>query len=191
MNKAYMFFGLAGAGKGTQAKLLKENLENDGASVELFEVGAQLRGSVNNPDTKVLKQLKSAMDEGALVPSALPIHLLTKFLLEEYKGGDLIMDGSSRKLIEARLVSEALKFAGIEELNIILLNVTEEEVISRLSKRARSDDTIDSIKERINIYFEETAEAVDFLKELNVSKFIEVDGIGTIEEVHKRVIKSV
>jgi adenylate kinase len=69
------------------------------------------------------------------------------------------------------------------------LKVNDEELISRLLKRAeisnRSDDKLDVIRKRLEIYHQNADEVNNFYKKLN--KYVAIEGIGTVEEIFSRI----
>ena len=190
--QSYLFFGPPGSGKGTQKDLLANEIQKKhGDSFVVIETGELLREFTKEKDTATKQQLADIMESGGLVPSAFPISGWVGKLIHETKEyKHIIVDGAGRKLIEAKVIVELLKFFPDSDIHIIYLKVHDEEVINRLLKRGRSDDKIEVIQNRLTIYKDrktETTASINFLKKNKDVIFHTVDGIGTIEEVHKRI----
>ena len=189
--RSYLFFGPPGSGKGTQKDLLKEVLEEKNSSTIIIETGQLLRDLANEGDTITKKQLAKVMNRGDLVPSAFPISTWVNRVIHE-KGDyeHIIVDGAGRKLIEAKVIVELLQFFPDLETHIIYLEIPDEEVITRLLKRGRTDDKEEVIKNRIEKYKDNetgTTASINFLRKNKDVVFHEVDGIGTIQEVQERI----
>ena len=98
----------------------------------------------------------------------------------------LILDGYPRQIEQAQwLIDEQRPI----EL-CIWLDVSEEVIRQRLAERGRHDDTAEAIHRRLEIFNQETAKVLDLFKQHQI-KIIKVDGSGSIEEVHQRVLQEV
>ena len=189
---AHLFFGPPGAGKGTQQEMLENNLVKRGETLTTFGVGSLLRELVGDGDTVLKRNLKEVMDNGGLVPSAFPIAQCVQYLSNQPSLGDhLMIEGLARKYVEAEVLIELLLFLPEIEVNVFLLNVPKEEVMNRLKKRGRVDDKEDIIEHRFVHYNNTTTgttASIKFLQSHPETNFYEVDGTGTPEEVHQRVL---
>ena len=188
---AIFIFGLAGSGKGTQRKLLEEYFTKQGKKFKSIEIGLLLRSHVNEKDSSINNVLKDLMDKGEMVPTSFSLLVTMKEIMSISKDVDYILfDGSSRRPAEADMLFEGLSI--IESLNCvaIVIDISTEESLKRLKKRNRSDDNEDAIMKRIEIFNDSkngTAKVINNLKENNFAKVCNIDGIGSIEEVHKRI----
>ena len=190
--QSYLFFGPPGSGKGTQKGLLENALKEKNISTIVIETGQLLRDFVEKKNTVIKKYLSKIMEEGGLVPSAFPISTwVNKLMDEEGKHEHIIIDGAGRKLIEAKIIIELLQFFPDLGIHIVYLDIPDEEVMTRLLKRGRIDDKKEVIKNRIEKYKDDetgTTASINFLRENKEIVFHEINGVGSIEEVHESVI---
>lgn len=189
--QSYLFFGSPGSGKGTQKDMLYDVLVNSGEEVAVIETGQLLRDFAKDKDTLTKKHLAEIMDSGGLVPSAFPISTwVNKLIVEGGEYGHIIVDGAGRKLIEAKTIVELMQFFPDPEIHVIFLDVPDKEILDRLLKRGRHDDREDVIKNRLKKYKDKkigTTASINFLRKNKDVMFHKVDGVGTTEEVHKRI----
>ncbi len=72
---------------------------------------------------------------------------------------------------------------------VVSIEVNDEEIISRILERAkiegREDDTEDVVRNRLNVYRNQTEPLKDYYKSEGI--LAEVDGMGTIDEVFDRI----
>ena len=133
--KVYTFLGRAGCGKGTQAELLVDKF-----GLIYIGSGELLRQRTQQKDFTG-KKTSQTMEKGELVPTSLIFQLWIN-RLEEIKKSEnsnfkgIIFDGSPRKLIEAQLLEEALKwYEWDKNFRAILIDISREEAFNRLTKR--------------------------------------------------------
>ena len=181
--KIFVFFGSPGAGKGTQAKLLSQVY-----NFVHLSTGDILRSAIVK-QTPLGRQAKTYIDKGELVPDDIIIGMIRNRLKEHKGDSSILFDGFPRTLSQALAFDELLKDMGGEINAVIYLKVPENEVIARLVKRAeiegRVDDTPEVVRNRIMVYKSKTEPLLKFYKEKNL--LYEVDGMGTIDEVHTRI----
>ena len=208
-----VFLGAPGAGKGTQAAKVAEELKLAHiATGDLFRQ-AQAQG------TKLGLEAKTYMEKGALVPDEITISMvLERISVPDCKEG-VILDGFPRSLKQAKALDEALSKRKKAVDKVIYIKVAEEELIKRLSGRwicrqcqtpyhelssppkaagkcdkcggelyQRADDTSATIKKRIGVYLTETAPLIDYYTQ--AGKLLEIDGEGDVDDVEKRIVKS-
>lgn len=128
MVKTVVFLGPPGAGKGTQSALLGERL-----SFVQISTGDLLREAVKN-GTSLGKKAKAFMDEGKLVPDELIIEIIEE-KLEHLYDKNIILDGFPRTIKQAQALDELLKRKNRNLNAVILFDISDEEVIKRLSGR--------------------------------------------------------
>jgi adenylate kinase len=121
-----LFFGPPGAGKGTQAKMVAEEF-----NVEHISTGDILREAVSK-GTELGKKAKAIMDRGDLVPDEIMNGLVKEKLIEL---DSFILDGYPRTLEQAQFLDRTLKELKKEIDAAILIDVSEEEVVRRISNR--------------------------------------------------------
>ena len=176
--------GAPGSGKGTQSKLIAEKY-----NLKHLSTGDMLRNEIKL-QTEIGKKAEQFISRGQLVPDEMIIAMLDHVLDKEmhhYKG--IILDGFPRTFAQAEALEKLLKKRN-EEISLLLdLKVNDEELISRLLKRAeisnRSDDKLDVIRKRLEIYHQNADEVNNFYKKLN--KYVAIEGIGTVEEIFSRI----
>jgi adenylate kinase len=179
-----IIFGKPGSGKGTQADFLKNKYD-----LYHISTGDLFRKNITT-ETKLGLEAKSYLDNGDLVPDSVTIKMLENEVLLNKDVKGYIFDGFPRTLNQA----ESLDFF-LESINhninaTIALDVSEDELISRLLERGkitnRSDDQdVNKIKNRFNEYNNKTSILINFYK--NQNKFYSVDGKGSIDDITLRL----
>ena len=120
-----MFLGAPGAGKGTQADAVSARL-----GIPTISTGNILREAVKNA-TPIGLKAKEYMDAGKLVPDDVIIGLVDERIAQDDCKNGFILDGMPRTIVQA----EALEKAGIEFDNIISLEISDDEIMSRMTGR--------------------------------------------------------
>ena len=120
-----ILLGAPGAGKGTQAEILSKKLD-----IPTISTGNILRAAIKN-GTPVGLKAKSYMDSGKLVPDEVIIGIIGERLEEEDCRKGCILDGVPRTIAQA----EALEKADIKIDAVIAIEISEEEILRRMSGR--------------------------------------------------------
>ncbi len=136
-------------------------------------------------DSLLGRKVKKIMDEGGLPPLWLASSLWISRIDEELNDEILILDGTPRRLKEAELLDEVLEFSGRPKAVAILINISAEESMKRLLKRARPDDTEARIKNRLAWYETEVIPALEYYRANNL--LLEVNGEQSRKEVFKEL----
>jgi len=179
MPSAIVFFGPPGSGKGTQASRLAAS-----AGIPQISTGDLLRSHVAR-GTALGAIAKPIMESGALVPD----DLVTQMLKERLAGPDAkngaIFDGYPRTVAQARSLETLLKETGGRVDAVLFIDVPDGILVDRLLKRAtlegRSDDTKETIAERLRVYREKTAPLADLYASAGV--LVTIDGDRSVEAV--------
>lgn len=178
-----VIMGAPGSGKGTQAALIVEELGLDHIST-----GDLLRAAVA-AGTELGKKAKEVMDRGELVSDDIVLGLLEERLKEGSAGSGFILDGFPRNIAQAEALDALLERIGQPVDEALQIDIDEEQVVARIAKRAalegRSDDTEETVRNRLKIYGEQTAPVVDFYAGKGILS--RVLGEGSIEEVFQRI----
>ena len=206
-----VFLGAPGAGKGTQAAIVAQELKLAHiASGDLFRQ-AQEQG------TELGMQAKSYMEKGMLVPDEITIRMVLERMSAPDCEAGVILDGFPRNLEQAKALDIALLEQGKAIDKVIYIKVAEEALLQRLSGRwicrncqtpyhatitppkvwgkcdrcggelyQRPDDSVETVKERLKVYFSQTAPLIDYYTQ--GGKLLEVNGGGGVDEVSKRII---
>ncbi|PKA22069.1 adenylate kinase, partial [Leptospira sp. mixed culture ATI2-C-A1] len=128
--KRLIFMGPPGAGKGTQADIIKEKYQ-----IPQISTGDILRAAVKN-GTPMGIEAKKYMDAGDLVPDAVVIGIIRDRLVEADCANGFILDGFPRTVEQAKALSEILKELRMELDSVVNLDVPDEELVKRLLGRA-------------------------------------------------------
>ena len=178
-----ILFGPPGAGKGTQAKHLVKKL-----GCFQISTGDILRDEIKN-NTDIGKKIITVMNEGTFVSDDIVNQLLEKQIFDPQKKNKLIFDGYPRSINQAKNLNLLLDSSNQKINFIFFLNVDKKTIITRIKKRKilekRSDDELDTILKRYDIYMETTKPVLDFYsKNLN---FHEIDGSPEIDEITNKI----
>jgi adenylate kinase len=180
MGRRILFLGPPGAGKGTQAARLAAAL-----GIPHVSTGAMLREAAAE-GTELGKKAESIMAAGDLVPDDLVVALVEERLSREDAACGYLLDGFPRNLAQAEALRDALGDDAIEVA--MLLEVEEDEIVDRLTKRAadegRADDNEDTIRRRFEVYREETEPLIGVYGD----KVVSVSGEGTVDEVFAGIV---
>lgn len=178
-----LLLGAPGAGKGTQAERLVEKL-----GIPKISTGDMLRAAVSS-GTEIGVKARDTMDRGDLVPDDVVIGVAEERLSRSDVREGFILDGFPRTVVQARALDDMLERRGTRLERCVALVIDEEAVIERLLTRAeiegRSDDDEETIRNRMSVYRAQTEPLVAYYRERGV--LAEVDGMGGIDEVEKRV----
>jgi len=183
--KNIVLFGKPGAGKGTQASVLKEKFE-----LVHISTGDVFRYNISNR-TELGTLAKSYMDKGELVPDSVTINMLSDEVdrsIAQAKG--YIFDGFPRTTAQAKALDAFLSEKGMQVDATIALEADEDELTARLLERGktsgRTDDTDETkIRTRFAEYNAKTAPLIDFYQKQN--KLYSVNGIGEIDQITERI----
>ena len=129
MPGAYLIFGPPGAGKGTQAPRLAARL-----AVPHIATGDMLRAHVKG-NTALGIEAKGYMDAGELVPDDLVVRMLGERIAEPDAAGGFLLDGFPRTVPQAVALDAMLVERGRSLDCVLVLDVSEEEVVRRISGR--------------------------------------------------------
>jgi adenylate kinase len=206
-----VLLGAPGAGKGTQADLLTQQMKLAHiASGDLFRQAL-------SKGTELGLKAKSYMEKGQLVPNEITI----KMVLERITAPDcqkgIILDGFPRNVEQAKALDSALEDQKKNIDKAVYIKVSEPELLKRLTGRwicrscqapyhevssppkvagkcdkcggelyQRADDNTTTIKKRLEVFFAETAPLIDYYSK--TSKLLEIKGEGSMEEICARIV---
>lgn len=176
--RTIFFVGKPGCGKGTQAKLLAEH-----AGWPIIAAGAEFR-KIAVEDTPVGRKTKEVDVQGLLQPHWFAMYLYLKSLFALPAGADVIFDGFNRKVPEAELIVDSLKWLG-RPFSVVYVVISDDTMRARLGARhatsGRADDDPAAFATRLEEYRKFTEPAIDIFR--NEGVLIEIDGEKSPEEI--------
>jgi len=205
-----IILGAPGAGKGTQADFLSQEMKLPHiASGDLFRQAAEER-------TEIGLLAKSYMDKGELVPDEVTVRIILDRIEQPDCAAGCILDGFPRTLQQAKALDKAFEQKGESVDKAIYIDVPSEELVKRLSRRwlcrncqtpyhmtssppktpgkcdkcgvelyQRSDDKEETVRERLNVFFTQTLSILDYYKKQG--KLTKVNGNQEIQEVTEEI----
>jgi adenylate kinase len=185
--KNVVLFGPPGAGKGTQAVKLRELL-----SVPHISTGDMFRYHIKN-NTELGRTAKEYSNKGQLVPDSVTIAMVKDRLSQDDVKAGFLLDGFPRSVPQSEALDKILSELGMKLDYVINISVSDDEIRTRLAKRAtiegRADDADPKvIQNRIDTYKNQSEPCLKYYRPKNIVK--DIEGTGTIDEVFSR-IKSV
>ncbi|WP_190820754.1 adenylate kinase [Saccharopolyspora pogona] len=172
--------GPPGAGKGTQAAVLSEQLD-----VPHISTGDLFRANIGN-STPLGQKAKSYMDAGELVPDEVTNEMVRDRLSDEDAAKGFLLDGYPRNTAQAEVLRDMLSEHGAELTAVLQFDVPEEELVKRMLARGRSDDTEDVIRRRLAVYRSETEPLLQYYRD----RIVKIDAVGSIEEITARALEA-
>lgn len=180
-----ILFGPPGAGKGTQAKNIADKYQ-----AAHISTGDMLRAAVKN-GTELGELAKSYMGKGELVPDDVVIGIIRDRIKEADAREGFMLDGFPRTVGQAEALTEMLQSEGVSIDAVVSIEVIDSEIIDRILERqkleGREDDTEEVVKNRLQVYRDQTEPLKSYYESQGVLR--EVDGMGSIEEVFERIDK--
>lgn len=177
--------GRSGAGKGTQAKKLAEQL-----GFFYWEMGGLIRSEIDR-QTAIGKEIESLVNKGLFLDDEHLLKVVENHLDEIPKDKGIIFDGIPRRLHQAYYMVGLLRGMGRKSMATIYVDVSRETALERLLERSkiegRKDDNIDAIGRRLDQYEIETMPVVEYLK--RSTTFFTIDGKPPVEVVWQDLSK--
>lgn len=209
-----VLLGGPGAGKGTQAKILKEHYK-----VPHISTGDILRSNIKE-GTELGLKAKVYMDKGCLVPDGVVVGLaLDRTGQDDCKEG-YIFDGFPRTIPQAESLDKGLALANDKIDKVINIEVSDESIVKRMSGRRactkcgatyhiehnppqeenicdicgselvlRDDDKPETVRNRLKVYHEQTKPLIDYYSHKNI--LVSIDGSRPIEVVTQDIISNI
>ena len=187
MSFRLIILGPPGVGKGTQANIIKDTY-----NIPHLSTGEILRNEIEiKSDIGMIA--KNYIDDGLLVPDNILLKILENNISRSNSSNGYILDGFPRNLQQVEDLNDLINKLDHTIDIVISLTADEDELIKRLIKRSeesgRSDDTADIISNRQKVYWKQTAPIIAYYKKTGILK--EVNGLGTIQEITKRIIGAI
>jgi len=181
-----LLMGPPGAGKGTQGALLAES-----RGLPKFATGDLLRDAVKR-GTPLGQKAKAVMEAGRLVSDDIIMGIVREQLSKPEASNGVIFDGVVRTIPQAEGVERLLAERGRRMHAVLFFDVTDEEIMSRLSKRRtieqRADDDPAAVAIRLAEYRKQTAPVLDWYEQRNLLR--RIPAVGTVDEIAQRVSRT-
>jgi len=206
--------GPPGAGKGTQAAFLAQNL-----SIPHISTGDLFRANISQ-GTELGKQAKAYMDAGNLVPDEVTIGMAKDRMEKPDAENGFLLDGFPRNVSQAEALDEMLKTEGMKLDAVLDLEVPEDEVVKRIPGRRicrkdsshvfhvqykqpktagvcdvcggelyqRDDDSEDTVRKRLEVYHTQTEPIIDYYKAQGL--VVTISALGKVDEVTGRAMEA-
>jgi adenylate kinase len=180
-----ILFGPPGAGKGTQSKLLTEK-----RGLPQLSTGDMLRAAIE-ASTPLGLACKALMAKGELVPDETVINIIAeRYDQPDCKNG-AVFDGFPRTVPQAEALDAMLKQRGRQIDLVLELKVDDAVLLDRVESRIkaggvlRSDDTPETLKHRLEVYYKNTAPLIGYYK--TQGKLKSLDGMAPVAEVTHQI----
>ena len=205
-----ILLGAPGAGKGTQAELLTEQLH-----IPSISTGNMLREAIAN-GSDLGKQVKQFMDEGSLVPDELVLSIVAERTARDDCANGFILDGVPRTLAQA----EALQAKGVRIDHVVSIELSDDVIESRMTGRRvctkcgasyhivanppkldgicdqcgeqvtiRKDDAPETVRHRLEVYHASTEVLKDYYRAQGKLRLVE--GNQSIEDANRDILKAI
>jgi len=182
-----ILFGPPGSGKGTQSSRIAEKY-----NLVHISTGDIFRREIRNKSALGLK-VQSIIERGELVPDDLLVDILRSALQQAGNPRGFVFDGFPRTIRQAEDLDKLLNETGETVSLVLSLDVDEEEVVTRLLKRAqlegRKDDTEDVIRNRMKVYHSQTHPLMEYYNQQ--AKFKSLTGVGSIDDIFRDICKEI
>ena len=211
-NLRLVLFGPPGAGKGTQAQLLRDKL-----NLAHISSGDLFRHNLNNKTPLGLKAAEY-MNQGELVPDEVTIDIVLDKVLSLNSAEGFILDGFPRNRNQAEVLEKALTQRSRNIDKVVHIDVSQEELVRRLGGRyicrdcqaphsidamalsqndtkcaqcggeiyQREDDRAEAVQKRIQVYHDETVPVLDFYRDRDL--LLDVSGLNSVGKVNQDVL---
>lgn len=175
----FILFGPPGSGKGTQSVKIAKKY-----NFAHISTGDIFRKNIREKTELGLK-VQGIIEKGELVPDELLIEILENAMDQFENVQGFVFDGFPRTIQQAKDLNMMLAKRNEAVSLVLALEVNDDEILTRLLKRAelegRKDDTKEVIENRISIYNNQTQPLIDFYTKED--KFTAVEGIGSIDTI--------
>ena len=178
-----LLLGPPGAGKGTQGVLLSERL-----GLPKFATGDLLRDAVAR-GTPLGKKAKAVMESGSLVSDDLILEVVAEELDKPAAARGVVFDGVVRTIPQAEGTGKLLADRGRRIQHVVFLDVSDDEILSRIAKRrtqeTRADDAPEAVARRLAAYRAQTAPVLAWYE--SRGGVHRIAGTGSVEDISDRI----
>ena len=190
-SQTFVFFGIAGSGKGTQVKLLMDLLKTkDNKECVYAYPGNEYRKLIESGSYTGLL-VKDSMSKGNLQPDFLTDSIVTNILTSSLTNEKhLIADGYPRTVSQSLAFDAMVKFYERKDIKIIYIELSKEEATRRNLLRGRVDDTEEGMAKRFDEYVNNVIPAMNYFKGKENYTIYTINGEQTIGKVHQDIINA-
>jgi adenylate kinase len=180
-----ILLGPPGVGKGTQAKILVEEL-----GIPQLSTGDILRNAIAQKTAMGLAA-KEIMDRGDLVSDEVVVGIVSERLDAPDAKAGFILDGFPRTIAQAEALESLLASKKMPLSTVVWLYADQDVLVERVVNRAkesgaaRGDDSAEVVRKRLNVYREQTEPLVYFYQDRGLLKV--VNGMEPVEAVTARI----
>lgn len=208
-----ILLGPPGAGKGTQANIIKQHF-----NIPQISTGDMLRAAVK-AGTPLGKEAKKIMDAGELVSDEIILGLVKERITDDDCANGYLFDGFPRTIAQA----EGMQSSGIGIDAVVELQLDDAEIIKRMSGRRihpasgrsyhvvfnpprvenrddetgeplvqREDDREDTVRKRLEVYHSQTAPLIRYYSDKAAEgsvKYLPVNGADDVNAISETIIK--
>jgi adenylate kinase len=206
-----ILFGPPGSGKGTQGKMIAEEI-----GIPHIATGDIMRQAISD-GTELGLKVKEFVGKGLLVPDEIVIQVIEERLKKDDAKNGFILDGFPRTIPQAVALDELFQKINIQHYKVIWLDVPDDEIVKRISGRRtckncqavyniyfnppkvdgicdvcggelfiREDDKEEKVKKRLEVFREQTLPLIDYYQKKG-KKIIKVNGVGSVDEIKERI----
>jgi adenylate kinase len=206
-----ILFGPPGSGKGTQGKMIAEEI-----GIPHIATGDIMRQAISD-GTELGLKVKEFVGKGLLVPDEIVIQIIEERLKKDDTKNGFILDGFPRTIPQAVALDELFQKINTQNYKVIWLDVPDEEIVKRISGRRtckncqavyniyfnppkvdgicdvcggelfiREDDKEEKVKKRLEVFREQTLPLIDYYQKKG-KKIIKVSGVGGADEIKERI----
>lgn len=175
-----LFLGPPGAGKGTQAARVAEHF-----GIAHVSTGDMFRAL--SEETELGRRVLAIMASGELVPDETTIEMLEARISRPDATFGYILDGFPRTRTQAEALDTFLGYTSLD--HVVVLEVDDDELVTRLMARGRADDTEDSIRVRLAVYERDTAPLIAHYEPRGIVR--RIHGVGEVEAITEKIIAGI
>lgn len=183
--KNIILFGAPGSGKGTQGEILAQKY-----GLVQVSTGELLRKEINE-NSQIGMEIKDLLSTGKMVNDEFIFKLIENLITANTQSNGFIFDGVPRNISQMERLEKIFAEKNLEISHVIVLNVPDEELVTRITKRGKQNNRIDDqneiiVKMRIKIYHSETASISKFYTKKN--KLFQVNGLDEVAKISENII---
>lgn len=179
-----VLLGPPGAGKGTQSEAISRTF-----GIPHISTGDIFRANVKG-ETPLGKEAQGYMSRGELVPDSVTNRMVADRLRQPDAEPGFLLDGYPRNVRQAHTLNGMLAMLDAQLDGVLHFAVPDAELEARIAKRqaeqGREDDDAAVFQRRMREYRDQTAELIPHFSDVGL--LIEVDAVGSLDEVQARVI---